>query len=758
MTTWRKYGLVFVSAGLIISGSLWYQRQGCHARGEDVAELMSATIERREIAYLIGDDTPSFSPNNISVTPMWSTVYNDILDAARTLALTNSGATLSYPARFGIYWLPKTETIDDGETICSYSAAWQVSEIVTNISGVPIYMYALTQPTNNCVDGVRVTAAYAINSEFTLRPDIAPSNFPVSIYFFNTNGSSAAWGTGSWWVDVGNGTNNVPFYSCEIWPVVEVTGIAGAGFSVSPDKLLTLKQSNDVEAATITSTRDSSATTYGSEIFKISRKGFDDAYFAATDYGGSTTNNALNVVSPQYSILEGTAVGPFQIIPRLPIEIGESNRVVITRLFGSGSMVLYRGTQENDLDFYIFKNSNAGQYYIRAETDADNRDDVMLYSITYLGETHYCTAIQNDNGTPDEMLIAPSFNKVSVGGSTEFNATIKRDPPSVLEYDQSLKKINLDQASNVLTNMYRTIALCPADYAVCSNKTTRVWGSSDSGGVSGVYDDPTDSAAEYWGTAGTMTLTSTQTNLDANVYLIGRCRRNVRYFKRKLSFVDTAAEDMFVTIWSYYGEFVGEYCEGIDLQYPSKYACESGLVSKVTVYCVISTHIDPDAFIPAMYHSVHENWTITGTAGSGWFSEDLGLGIDLSGRYPELVNTTGSKTHWPVYITDGVPPIVKAYKIYEIANPTNTVSFDFGIDALPAALPTARMESAYTYHEESVVDAINDSEDIWESDISLYASASVVVVEWAWTHMNPAAPYESDPYTPAWITANTNAP
>jgi|GEM_PF-6864651 len=51
---WRKYSIklpVYVSAGILISGTFWYLRDDPHIHGEDVVEIRAAAMERG-VAFL----------------------------------------------------------------------------------------------------------------------------------------------------------------------------------------------------------------------------------------------------------------------------------------------------------------------------------------------------------------------------------------------------------------------------------------------------------------------------------------------------------------------------------------------------------------------------------------------------------------------------------------------------------------------------------------------------------------------------------
>ena len=89
MANWVKYGAgVFVSGGLVITGVLLWDagRQNSFIRGEDLAELMAANVERETLWTLESDSSPPWPSNNISGHLLWSQIYNGVMCGARTLA------------------------------------------------------------------------------------------------------------------------------------------------------------------------------------------------------------------------------------------------------------------------------------------------------------------------------------------------------------------------------------------------------------------------------------------------------------------------------------------------------------------------------------------------------------------------------------------------------------------------------------------------------------------------------------------------
>ena len=55
---------VLVSAGIMLTGVLWFDRRGAHVRGEDLAELLAAVSERQTGWRIVRTPCPYFPVDN----------------------------------------------------------------------------------------------------------------------------------------------------------------------------------------------------------------------------------------------------------------------------------------------------------------------------------------------------------------------------------------------------------------------------------------------------------------------------------------------------------------------------------------------------------------------------------------------------------------------------------------------------------------------------------------------------------------------
>ena len=107
----KKYGCIFVSAGIAITGALLWDNNNRRALAESEAELLAAAVERRQIAYAFADDTPDFGTNNI-VGPRkdWRVIYGKTMAEARDMITNNTKQVL---------WVEPDAAIEDGDIIAS---------------------------------------------------------------------------------------------------------------------------------------------------------------------------------------------------------------------------------------------------------------------------------------------------------------------------------------------------------------------------------------------------------------------------------------------------------------------------------------------------------------------------------------------------------------------------------------------------------------------------------------------------------------
>lgn len=199
---WKKHGLVWVSAGAIITGVIWHERSDKKTiYAEDYAEVLSGVLERSKIAYLTADQEPDLDSLKIPYYMTTAQLKSEIMDAARSTA-TNSPTTL--PA---IYWLP--ETAKHGDVLTSYDYHWRTNSIQTQsyggqLSGQQhtVYDIILSTPETH-TDHTLTTASRSPAQGVSYHQGVSPTNAPLGKLFWGTAG--ACKNNATWWRDINNG-------------------------------------------------------------------------------------------------------------------------------------------------------------------------------------------------------------------------------------------------------------------------------------------------------------------------------------------------------------------------------------------------------------------------------------------------------------------------------------------------------------------------------------------------------------------------
>lgn len=751
MNDWRKYGFVLLSAGVFVTGVLWYERKDMAVRAEDVAELRSAVIERMRWAYAFEGDT--LSQPRAPVVPLYiraQDIYDAILLPTREISLGGSQATFPYVTAPAVYWLHPDAVVKDGYIISECERQWELQE-EPGAGEITLRNYVLSPPSNS-VEHLRTTASVLAGSQVDWWsdsgvwsgdpwPGLARTNLPSARFWHGTNGiMSCTWGDEIWWRETTGVSNGIPRWGCELIPEFKISSVAGGGFEIVSDNLAdALSRSNDVGTVSVRSIRPQESAIYASEIFSISRSGLEPAHFGATDRGGANTNSIFNVEHPRYVIPEGTARGPFWARPRIPT----TNIVTfaIDKIWSSPSLSLYRLDQTDHLLFSI-AGGNAG-WYMRSEMDADRAHDLMLYSITALGEIHHCIVQQNDTtaaGPLPDMVVSPASDTFSMGAQKSFTVRLNRDLTSDPVLDMAVRRRNLDEARSVLTNLTRSVAFIPFSYLSSTNTVIRVWESSFT-----EWGDSEYGISTLWNKAAAdlEELESTSYDEGSNVYELWEY---IRIAEESVSIDSESDYPPDVRSHSSAHAHIKEYY-GIKSPYPHAEAYSSGLVSRVQVYLVLTAGSAPGYFHLGTHSSWYDSYSggLTGSLFAGELVENFTV-LDL---YPELPAGAGtvSRTSVPVFSFQQTysSPKIKLISVCDEAIPKAPVCFDITADTAPN-LPDSFISGSGVKNAGTYENRISER----SAGLRVAVQGAVVVVDWQWEHMNPESRYVPELHSPQW--------
>lgn len=230
MATWTKYAMGVVTAGIAVSGVLWYNSGGALLLGENVAALIAGANERNAFAYHLQDATLTFSSN--AVSPMLrmkepshagrATLYDSVLVEAREMVVRREESD-------GIIWLDNDSNLPaHGDMIVDISrGVYLLSE--TEENGVTYRVWSCT--TSNYYDNVPATATVVEDSGvsyWSALPSWTPqlpvaTNYPAFGALFTVSPVSYTnlyYQGGNWWTQNGLGTN---VYA---WDVEDTNGLA----------------------------------------------------------------------------------------------------------------------------------------------------------------------------------------------------------------------------------------------------------------------------------------------------------------------------------------------------------------------------------------------------------------------------------------------------------------------------------------------------------------------------------------------------
>ena len=249
MTNFRTYGAaaILVSAGIMITGVLWFDRPAPYVSGEDLAELTAAVNERLAIGYLTGTNSPTYPSNAILPWIEWRGLYDSVLVRARAIA-TNAPAEL--PA---VWFLDASEPLPaSGDLLVSNGCFWAITAVQTNKhpeGAQTNYTWRLFSDTNHS-DAIPATSTRrSFGPPYITFPPAASNSYPFSEFFYPemnaVRGFSGSWKNGNWWTGIGMGTN-VYKWGCENW---------STNFYVTTGKWITINNLNEARNVLMNLTR-----------------------------------------------------------------------------------------------------------------------------------------------------------------------------------------------------------------------------------------------------------------------------------------------------------------------------------------------------------------------------------------------------------------------------------------------------------------------------------------------------------------------
>lgn len=737
-----KYGCIFVRAGVIISGGLlWSGKDLVRNQGEHVAEVLAASVEREQVAYLFGDEVPEFGTNVVSARRDFSVLYG-AMDAGRDMAVDNSA---------DVYWLDPDVEIESGAVVAGCDARWYVAE-ETNGS------YTCELAVSNASAHVHTTGSRVADEMSLYMPGYEDDYAVMCEEFFPGVGyaTNALFGTyNNWWQEIGISSNYYK-YGCEHWrgldgQEVDISLVAGSGFSNAVDTVVVAYPGVDGDVSLISTSTNSSEMR--AAVFKLSSDGRDDAWIAVSD-GGDAANIVISAKT--VTIEEG---GSATITIHPGSDIGTVETIKCT-YYGEG--IYYTSLGWGNPGLIAWGGYNPAwnvprSITIYTEPDADSVDGaaVMRFERSSQPGVYQWMAIEivdDEAGTPD-IDVADVMQHVSKGGEVSYGFEISPATNYVMVTDKRMRTNNLTEAKAVLERLRRSVVFFDYDDIdfdevirqrvsgstnIFVEGDTSVYGSYDLSDALGLYNALAVQSASVttnasWGGSFLSVTAALSVDDDSN-----------DDFDYGSSEANASADINSYTV------------KGCTVDYPSEWAIATGLVARVRVYLCVSTVLANRASRPP-YWGV-DVVSFSGYSHQPWFYEGFSYGssvyTDLCSRNDGGSGFPANGLETPAYSFGSGFASYKVVKIADVVDPDEVVEFDIGggVEDYDFEFSgRSDFESFELVYQEDDDGHILAGVAFYDHGNSWRVERVMVVVDWSWDHLNPDTPFVPTINTPAWV-------
>lgn len=738
-----KYGIIFVSTGIIISGTLMWNSGDKRNFGESVAEVLAANVERKQYAYAFGTNSFSVvsSNNVVGVRKKFAVLY-DVLDDSRDMATDNDGP---------VYWIDKDITIDDGDVIVDSDAEWVCT---TN------YDYALSYG-SNLVAAFHSTGSRLSNSESFWMPNVSNEISVICDEFFpdSTYKDEHLFDSYDNWWEYLEISTNVYKYSCEEWRNIDgddisVKFIGGGGFT-NVDTLVHIPYPGGSSCihASSSSSNDNQIL---SALYKLSADFRNDAYLVFSDAGSAGVTN-LNIYFTRNTI--SAAEGESVTLGIHPASNSGGVESISWSVIGDGVSASYWGQQSLYWGGSNPSWSTTRDITVKGSSDNDNVDAAAVIRFSRSSQPGVYQYIpvwiaDDESGKPD-MTVSPVLDTMAKGGSA--SATVAVGPPTntYVVLDKRMMTNNLVEADKVLESLGRTIVFFPPAALDYDTWMTRQYSSDDSDEVTGsdaVFGTYTFSSALGAYNSKSRLLDSPTTNslsYDGSILHIGVSLGTDNY---KFPHNNEGRSS-----YSMASSFDLDELKNCTLDYPSKTALESNYVARVRIYLCLSCTLANRSL-----HSQYDSYDVTSSHNPDyqpWFYESFSYG---SG-YDAFCSRNDGSTTFPSNGFSSPGYVFSAsgfvnYKLAEIVDetaPTDVIKFDIGGNmadydfdfSAKSDFETFEVEYQNDYNGNYSTQSYGD----YDHNNSIKIEKIVVVVDWAWKHCDADEPFEPTINTPGWL-------
>lgn len=767
MSELRKYGVIWIAAGIAVTGTLWFDRSGADVRGEDYAELLAAATERG-LAYHTGTNAYAFASNALPSAVRWSDLYGKVMDAGRAMATNNGGPVL---------WLDASgELPEDGDYLVTGQQSWHVASTSLvpytasggNTATQTVYVWEPGAAVTNAADMLAAAGTLVPADGIWYWPGMETNRLPFAALCAGVSSNASlgiAWEHGNWWTRIGNGTN-VYRYTAEVLKnfndeTVEFRPVAQFGYELDWPTNVVFAYGEKGWKSVGVRQRGIVYSGHSVGLYSVACDGRDTAYFAASDSGAPLSHT---VSSKRLALAEE---GSTTFTVRRPSVISSPVVTYITTVGGSNVQV-----EPSQLIYYPTNWSVPQTVTVTAPADGDDEHGAALIKLQTGAFSDYLVVSVEDGGDNPHFELNPDLLTTGKGDSApEAVRILIQQTNGYVSCTQAISTQNLNQAKAVMSGMTRTVAILSPSALSFTNGIEASWSATTN--ISYESDEaefPSDQSGTLYAAVkadilnGT-SVTSAPTFWDAEgEWQIGQVRIWTQLLGETIVLHDSGDppyhfESCDEIVYAD-ADWRGIRLEGASLPYPSLYACASGYVASVSIYAAarcervgVLVEVDPD-------RTAYE------------LSDYSGTPFDLSGMAsaasamfmpcPSIANPENRRISAAAFDRYGYGSggqQVRLHKIGTWLSPEVQPVFDldFSTPSVSGDSP-AEVAAAWTRYDEtgSYSESYQLRQRVRDFSASVHISHFIVVVDWIWRHANDSVPYEPELWTPEWAT--TNAP
>lgn len=742
MANWIKYGAYWISAGIAVTGVLWFNRPADkRVLGEDYADVFEAVQERLVIPYLEGDAVPDWAAANGYST---NSIDNRIL-YANILTMAKRTRDIVTKTDGHIFWI--TEDVTNGMQLAVSRGSYFVTNTVESVYG----WYSITNVehrySTNTFEDTLITSAtrlWSTNSLFEYLDNINGSiltltNLPVANLIYGRGdaitGRTNSLRYGSWW----------PFLRSYTFPWEQWSDVNRSRVTVQTDSSVNAEFKG---AAWITP--ESLAVSF--PITATNGAGYTIASFEDVNGNKSipfctvappSNNNGLYLAA--YTAQLKTGEFNYYTLTILKGISAKNQDVYVSNVYGQNSAgtIYNQGFNDSRIDFS--GNGKTNGFSIVKFYTANTNVPAIYFGIVYTNNP----TLTNSYFTINSL----AFESTAIGFA--FSNAIASSQQT--RDDQRITTNKLYDLCQVLTNLHRTVYIGASITPTNSVRIEKSYWQEPGMSTNFVFEStygvgPTPSYYSSYSMSALlddlfsgMNYTVTNTvSTDAFICSIF----DFRLEETKTANIYENPEQRWDALVNVWGLANVTDCRnyGCMLNYPSAWAITNGYVKSVRVYAAFEFGAVNQYYpLPSYSNSMTYGGSLTYAGNIGTTGETINISIPASG-----IDTTLTKTLYTTFHESGdlgFNDKAVFNLIYQIDDPSEPIVFD-----MPAFNFIHAKPSRYMAWQSQDGGPLDNREEVSVVDYSLYydirISKVIVVVDWTFKHLGIGFVPENN--TPEW--------